>query len=79
MENLWCYNQVVTYKINGNNKEDFIMDFINYNREAWNKEVENNNVWTQPVSEEDIRNAKKGEWDIVLTSFKSVPKDWFPL
>ncbi|WBW97222.1 class I SAM-dependent methyltransferase [Oceanirhabdus sp. W0125-5] len=54
------------------------MDFINYNREAWNKEVENNNIWTRPVSEEDIRNAKNGEWDIVLTSTKSVPKAWFP-
>ncbi|MCM1991753.1 class I SAM-dependent methyltransferase [Oceanirhabdus seepicola] len=55
------------------------MDFIDYNRKVWDIEVENNNVWTQPVSEEDIRNAKKGEWDIVLTSFKTVPKEWFPL
>ena len=54
------------------------MDFINYNRECWNKEVENKNVWTQSVSKEVIEEAINGNWEIVLTPTKSVPKEWFP-
>lgn len=53
-------------------------DFISYNREAWDLEVEKNNVWTQPISQEVIGNAKKGDWKIVLTPTKPVPKEWFP-
>lgn len=54
------------------------MDFIKINKEVWDKNVDNQNVWTKPVSSEEVMQAKKGEWKIVLTPTKSVPKEWFP-
>lgn len=54
------------------------MDFIKYNREAWNKEVEKGNMWTTVVSKEVVDKAKNGELSVVLTPTKVVPKSWFP-
>ncbi len=49
-----------------------------FNREAWNKNVENRNPWTIPVSRDVIAAARRGDWEIILTPTKPVPKDWFP-
>ncbi len=49
-----------------------------HNRAAWGKNVENGNPWTIPVSPEAVAAARRGEWEIILTSTKPVPKDWFP-
>ena len=54
------------------------MDIRAYNREMWNKLVENGNPWTIPVSPEVIAAARKGEWSVLLTETKPVPRDWFP-
>ncbi len=54
------------------------MDILKHNEKAWDAEVEKGNEWTKPVSSEDIEKAKKGEWEIVLTPTKAVPKDWYP-
>ena len=54
------------------------MDVRAHNRAAWNKEVEDGNHWTVPVSPEEIANARHGEWGIYLTPIKTVPRDWFP-
>ncbi|HDL85833.1 MAG TPA: class I SAM-dependent methyltransferase [Candidatus Acetothermia bacterium] len=54
------------------------MDVRAFNREAWNKNVENANPWTIPVSVDEITSAWRGEWEIILTPTKPVPKDWFP-
>jgi len=53
------------------------LDVVQYNKEAWNKEVEQGNTWTIPVDEETIEKARQGDWDIVLTPTKAVPKEWF--
>ena len=55
------------------------MDIRIYNREAWNREVETNNRWSQPVSHEVIEKAKRGEFGILLTENITVPQRWFPL
>jgi len=54
------------------------MDILKHNRNAWDAEVEKGNEWTKPVSSEEIEKAKNGEWEIVLTPTKPVPKDWYP-
>jgi SAM-dependent methyltransferase len=54
------------------------MDIRSYNREAWNREVETNNRWTQPVSHDEIEKAKRGEFGILLTENIHVPHRWFP-
>lgn len=54
------------------------MDIRTYNRRAWDREVERENPWTVPVSREAVAAARQGEWQIVLTPTKPVPRDWFP-
>lgn len=54
------------------------MDIRSYNREAWNREVESNNPWTQPVTHEVIEKAKRGEFGILLTENIPTPQRWFP-
>jgi len=54
------------------------MDIREYNRVAWDGEVEGGNRWTIPVSETLIAAARRGEWKILLTPSKLVPRAWFP-
>jgi SAM-dependent methyltransferase len=54
------------------------MDFLSYNRAAWDQQVEKDNVWTRPASPETIAAARRGQWQIVLTPTKPVPASWFP-
>jgi SAM-dependent methyltransferase len=54
------------------------MNIRDHNREAWNREVEKGNKWTIPVSTEVIEKARHGDWGIVLTPTKPVPREWFP-
>ncbi|WKZ47860.1 MAG: class I SAM-dependent methyltransferase [Anaerolineales bacterium] len=54
------------------------MDIRSYNRDAWNREVESSNRWTQPVDSETIAKARKGEFGILLTENITVPQRWFP-
>lgn len=49
-----------------------------YNRQLWNILVDRGNRWTIPVSSEEIEAARAGQWQVVLTATKSVPRDWFP-
>ncbi len=53
-------------------------DLLEYNRRAWNKQVEKGNVWTQPVGPEIIQEARQGRWSLILTPTKPVPSTWFP-
>lgn len=53
------------------------MDIRNYNRSAWNKLVAKGDQWTVPVTSEQIGQARNGNWEILLTPSKSVPRDWF--
>ncbi|HNF48172.1 MAG TPA: class I SAM-dependent methyltransferase [Chitinophagales bacterium] len=52
------------------------MDILNYNRKAWNHQVELKNKWTLPVNEQDIVDAQNGKYDLLLTPKKPVPVNW---
>lgn len=54
------------------------MDTTQQNSNAWDKKVEEGSRYTQPVSSEVIERSKSGEWEITVTTEKSVPRDWFP-
>jgi SAM-dependent methyltransferase len=54
------------------------MDIRAYNRNAWNRQVEQGNPWTVSVGPEVIAAARRGEWAILLTPTKATPRDWFP-
>ena len=40
--------------------------------------MENCDPWTIPVSTDVIAAARQGDWEIILTPTKPVPKGWFP-
>lgn len=54
------------------------MDIRSYNRDAWDRRVRDRNRWTVAVGPEVIEAARRGEWSVVLTPTKPVPREWFP-
>lgn len=53
-------------------------DVARENRAAWDAMVEKANQWTVPVDAATIAAARRGEWEIVLTPTRPVPRAWFP-
>jgi SAM-dependent methyltransferase len=53
------------------------MNVQEYNSLAWDKQVEDGNEWSIPVSSEIIEKARIGVWEVILTPVKSVPREWF--
>jgi SAM-dependent methyltransferase len=53
------------------------VDVRRYNREAWDRQVKKGDRWTVPVGPEVIAAARRGEWSVVLTPNKPVPREWF--
>ena len=53
------------------------MNHLERNRRAWNQESSDNGPWSRPVSPEVIAAARRGEWQVILTPNKPVPRDWF--
>src|SRR5688572_14656885 len=43
------------------------MDIVGHNRRAWDRQVEQRNRWTIPVTPEVVEAARHGEWEIFLT------------
>jgi SAM-dependent methyltransferase len=54
------------------------MNVREHNRMAWNRQVEQGNRWTIPVSGAEIAAARHGQWEILLTPSRPVPRAWFP-
>jgi SAM-dependent methyltransferase len=53
------------------------VDVLAFNRWAWDRQVARSNPWTVPVGPERIAAARCGEWEIVLTPTRPVPRAWF--
>lgn len=51
------------------------------NAKVWNKWCEDKSEWSIPITHEQFLEAKKGNWEITLTTYNGdpVPKDWFPV
>ena len=54
-----------------------MIDIIKHNSSAWDLEVEEAGRWSTPVSTEVIANARRGDWSVLLTPVKPVPREWF--
>ncbi|MEQ9321061.1 MAG: class I SAM-dependent methyltransferase [Polyangiaceae bacterium] len=54
------------------------MDVAAYNRRAWDQQVRAGDRWTVPVDAETIARARDGDWSVILTPERPVPRDWFP-
>ena len=55
------------------------MDIAKHNKSAWDNYVEKKDRWTIPATEEELESARNGNWGIVLTPNKRVPKIGFHL
>ena len=53
-------------------------DILQHNRQAWDGQVDRKDRWTVPVDTAAIERARRGDWSIVLTPVKTIPRDWFP-
>ena len=47
------------------------------NQQGWDRRVEEQDVWTRPVSPEVVARAQAGDWSVLLTPNVPVPRDWF--
>jgi SAM-dependent methyltransferase len=47
------------------------------NRDGWDRRVAERDVWSRPVTAEETGRARLGDWSVVLTPNKPVPRDWF--
>lgn len=50
---------------------------VKHNKLAWDKQVQNKNKWTRPVSKRQVQQARSGKLRMVLTPVKPVPPEWF--
>lgn len=53
------------------------MDVREFNRRAWDRQVASGNRWTVPVGPEVVAAARAGDWGVVLTPTRAVPREWF--
>ena len=54
-----------------------MIDVLRHNAIAWDTECDNKGEWSRAVSAEVIANARRSEWQVILTPNKPVPKEWF--
>jgi SAM-dependent methyltransferase len=54
------------------------MNLLEHQRRAWDRQVGLGNVWTRPVGPEVVEAARRGEWSVLLTEQRPVPRGWFP-
>jgi len=54
------------------------MEVRDENRRAWDALVEKQDRWTVPVSPREVARARLGEWSLLLTPTKPVPRVWYP-
>lgn len=54
------------------------MSYQEQNAKTIDRWVDEGWEWGIPISHEDYIRAKKGDWELLLTPVKPVPKSWFP-
>lgn len=54
------------------------MNYTDKNAETIDRWIDNGWEWGIPISHQDFTKVKQGDWDVLLTPTKSVPKEWFP-
>jgi SAM-dependent methyltransferase len=53
------------------------VNVLEHNRAAWNKLAGGGCEWSIPVDSMTIARARRGDWQIVLTPTRPVPRHWF--
>ena len=62
----------------GQEKGENMKSYTEINAETIDEWVEEGWEWGRPISHEIYEKARTGEWEVVLTPTKPVPKEWFP-
>ncbi|MEQ8858079.1 MAG: class I SAM-dependent methyltransferase [Pseudomonadales bacterium] len=53
-------------------------DVFEHNRAAWNRQARSGNCrWSEPVDAASIAAARRGDWQVILTPNRPVPRHWF--
>lgn len=52
-------------------------DLAAHNRSAWNRQAQGGSRWSVPVDAAAIARARRGDWSVVLTPTRPVPREWF--
>lgn len=52
-------------------------DLLEHNRLSWDRQSKEGSPWCTPVDAKTISKAKSGDWQVILTPLKPVPKSWF--
>lgn len=52
-------------------------EVFEHNRRAWDRNAAGGCEWSTPVSAETIARARQGEWAVILTPRRPVPRAWF--
>jgi SAM-dependent methyltransferase len=58
--------------------EQMSVDPVAHNRIAWDRQVDEGNEWSRPISPETVARARAGEWSVVLIGYQPVERSWFP-
>ena len=53
------------------------MDLLEHNRAAWNRQALAGDRWSIPVDDATVVRARAGDWQVILTPNRPVPRDWF--
>ncbi len=53
------------------------IDYKNINSKVFDRWVEEGWQWGIPIISEIFEKARKGEWEVLLTPTKAVPRNWF--
>src|SRR5688572_21026994 len=53
------------------------MDPRQLNSRGWDARVAAGDVWTRPVDDSALERARSGDWSILLTPTRPVPRTWF--
>ena len=54
------------------------VDPVAHNRVAWDRQVDQGNEWSRPISSETVARARAGGWSVVLIGHQPVDRSWFP-
>ncbi|MEQ8434306.1 MAG: class I SAM-dependent methyltransferase [Oceanicaulis sp.] len=53
-------------------------EILAFNQAAWDRESAAGGAWSRAVDAARIERARCGDWSIILTPEKAVPRSWFP-
>ena len=54
------------------------MNYTDINSKTIDQWIEDGWEWGRPIDHETFERAKQGDWQIILTPTRAVPKEWYP-